>query len=135
MCNMDSLGIFNRTYCRETGTTFFTWFIAGMLCFIIAFLYLLLSKPSDETLVDSGKYRKCPYCAEAVKFEAKICRYCGNELPTIITPPQNENYNIHDTDEAVESGGILLNKSENIIKAIIVFFCTVILCSIIYNII
>ena len=39
------------------GRPFFTWFVAGMLCFVIAFLYLLLSKPSDEILAESVKYR------------------------------------------------------------------------------
>ena len=27
------------------------------------------------------KERKCPFCAELVKHEAVVCRYCGRELP------------------------------------------------------
>jgi hypothetical protein len=32
---------------------------------------------SDET--------KCPFCAEMIKRDAKICRYCGREIPNIPT--------------------------------------------------
>lgn len=69
---------------EKQGRPFFTWFIAGMAGFIIAFLYLLFSKPSDDTLIESGKYRKCPQCAEVIKADAKVCRYCGKELPAIV---------------------------------------------------
>ncbi len=28
-----------------------------------------------------GGWRRCPHCAEAVRIEARVCRYCGNDLP------------------------------------------------------
>jgi hypothetical protein len=34
-------------------------------------------------LVSPGNLRKCPFCAEGVKPEAKVCRHCGRELPSM----------------------------------------------------
>jgi hypothetical protein len=39
-------------------------------------------------MVSRGKLRKCPFCAEGVKPEAKVCRHCGRELPAnAVKPP------------------------------------------------
>ncbi len=29
----------------------------------------------------SGPTRQCPFCAETIKADARICRFCGRELP------------------------------------------------------
>jgi hypothetical protein len=31
--------------------------------------------------VYSGNLRKCPFCSEHIKPDAKVCRYCGRDLP------------------------------------------------------
>jgi hypothetical protein len=37
--------------------------------------------------------RKCPYCTEEVKSEARVCRFCSRDLPTLppkpIKPPRS----------------------------------------------
>lgn len=40
----------------------------------------LANKGKREIPVD-GETRECPYCAEIIKAKARVCRFCGRELP------------------------------------------------------
>jgi len=52
------------------------WFI---LCAIVPLLIAVIIVLPP--LVSKGYTKKCPYCAEIIKEDAKICKHCGNEQP------------------------------------------------------
>jgi hypothetical protein len=59
--------------------------ISMLLSPVIGLLVLLVQGPNAEKIeaekLESGELCQCPFCAELVKAEAKICRFCGKELP------------------------------------------------------
>jgi hypothetical protein len=63
------------------------WFV-GVFVLLIVFLplYLMVRKPvlphvNEREELASGAGRKCPFCAEIIKIEARVCRFCGRNLP------------------------------------------------------
>lgn len=45
---------------------------------------------TSDSVVDHEQTKKCPFCAETIKKEAVLCRYCGKELPKISPAPVAE---------------------------------------------
>jgi len=69
------------------GRSYGEGFVLGLFLGIIG-LIIVAILPNNTTVLEQSKLvdgsgRKCPYCAEIIKPEAVVCRYCGKELPTL----------------------------------------------------
>jgi len=80
------IGLIPAAIAHKKGRSFWTWWFWGAAMFIVALPAALLAKPDIAELERRQLLqgmRKCPFCAELVKREAKVCKYCNRDLPTL----------------------------------------------------
>jgi len=77
------IGLIPAFIARNKGKNFVIWWAYGAMLFIVALLHALLIRPDNqkgEKEQRSERMKKCFYCAESIKGEAKVFQYCGQLL-------------------------------------------------------
>lgn len=81
------IGLLPASIAAAKGRNFVLWWIYGAALFIIALPHAIFAK-SANTLIDSQQAAagnvQCPTCAEWIRPEAKICRFCGTKLEPLL---------------------------------------------------
>lgn len=80
-------GIGSALVASNKGRNSFGWFLIGFLIgpmgFILSLIISKNTKVLEENAIQNSELKICPYCAELIKYQAKICKHCGRDFSEI----------------------------------------------------
>lgn len=77
------IGLIPAVIAQGKGRSFGLWWLYGAALFIVALPHSLLMKANVQAIERqqlSDGLQKCPHCAEFIKADARVCRYCGRDV-------------------------------------------------------
>jgi hypothetical protein len=89
------IGLIPAAIAKRKGRSFGAWWFYGSALFIVALPHALIINPSTKGIerqqIAAG-FRKCPFCAEMIKSDAMVCRYCSREVFAVRSEGANQSY-------------------------------------------
>jgi len=77
-------GFLAKSRGREpVGFALLAFVVSPLVACIVLLVMPVNTHELDRVSVVAGSSRKCPFCAEVVKAEAAVCRFCGRDIPPI----------------------------------------------------
>lgn len=80
------LAIIPAKIAESKGRSFGAWWVYGFFLWIVALVHILVldrtPAASDRRAIEAGNL-KCPHCAEWIKREARVCRFCSRDVEPV----------------------------------------------------
>ena len=76
------LSIIVSDVAKERGRSAGKFFALSFLVSFVVALLVLIALPNTKPVMrsDESALEKCPYCAEYIKVEARVCRFCSRDI-------------------------------------------------------